>query len=239
MVGKGTIINAIAIIVGATVGLLIKNGISERVKHTIMQGIGLAVVILGLSGALQEMFFVTAQGGIERRFTMLVIFSLVGGGVIGAGLRLEEGIEAFGRRLEKKFTGLQGGFARGFITASLVYCVGAMAVVGAFEDGLTGKIDILLSKSLLDGVSAVVFSASLGPGVIFSAGAVFLYQGILTLLAGLLKTVMTAEVLSQMSLIGGILIMSIGLNILEVTKIKVGNLLPAIFLPLLFDLIVK
>lgn len=236
MIGRGTIINAMAIIIGATGGLLIKNGIPERVKHTIMQGIGLAVVMLGLSGALQEIFLVTAAGGLERRFTLLIIFSLVGGGCIGAGLRIEEYLEHLGQRIEQKFTRLEGGFARGFITASLIYCVGAMAVVGAFEDGLTGKIEILLSKSLLDGVSAVVFGASLGPGVVFSAGTVLLYQGLLTLLAGLLKTVITAEVLSHMSLIGGILIMSIGFNILEITKIKVGNLLPAIFLPLLFDL---
>ncbi|HEY8391392.1 MAG TPA: DUF554 domain-containing protein [Capillibacterium sp.] len=239
MIGRGTIINALAIVIGATAGLFIKNGLPERVKQTIMQGIGLAVVMLGLSGALQEIFLLADNGQLERRFTMLMIFSLVAGGSLGAALRIEERLEHFGQRLEQKFTRLKGGFARGFITASLVYCVGAMAVVGAFEDGLTGKIETLLSKSLLDGVSAIIFGASLGPGVIFSAGSVLVYQGLLTLLAGLLKTVMTAELLSQMSLIGGILIMSIGLNILEITRIKVGDLLPAIFLPLVFDFLSK
>lgn len=236
MIGKGTIINVIAIIVGAGGGLLLKNGIPERMKRTIMQGIGLAVVVLGLSGALLELLLVAADGRLERRFTMLMILCLVGGGMIGAAFRIEERLEHLGKRLEQKFSGLGGNFARGFITASLVYCVGAMAVVGALEDGLTGKIEILLSKSILDGISAVIFGASLGPGVIFSAVSVLLYQGTLTLLAGLVKTVMNPEVLSQMSLLGGILIMAIGFNLLEISKIKVGDLLPAIFLPLLLGL---
>jgi uncharacterized membrane protein YqgA involved in biofilm formation len=208
-------------------------------KHTIMQGIGLAVVMLGLSGALQELFLLSAEGRLERRFTMLMILCLVGGGMIGAAFRIEERLERLGKRVEQKFSGLGGNFARGFITASLVYCVGAMAVVGALEDGLTGKIEILLSKSILDGISAVIFGASLGPGVLFSAVSVFLYQGTLTILAGLVKTVMSPEVLSQMSLIGGILIMGIGVNLLEIGKIKVGDLLPAIFLPLLLELVPK
>jgi uncharacterized membrane protein YqgA involved in biofilm formation len=239
MIGRGTIINVIAIVVGASGGLLLKNGIPERMKHTIMQGIGLAVVMLGLSGALQELFLLSAEGRLERRFTMLMILCLVGGGMIGAAFRIEERLERLGKRVEQKFSGLGGNFARGFITASLVYCVGAMAVVGALEDGLTGKIEILLSKSILDGISAVIFGASLGPGVLFSAVSVFLYQGTLTILAGLVKTVMSPEVLSQMSLIGGILIMGIGVNLLEIGKIKVGDLLPAIFLPLLLELVPK
>ncbi|HHW11960.1 MAG TPA: DUF554 domain-containing protein [Firmicutes bacterium] len=239
MIGKGTIINVIAIMVGAGGGLLLKNGIPERMKQTIMQGIGLAVVMLGLSGALQELFQITAAGGLERRFTMLMICCLVVGGMIGTGFRIEERLERLGKRLERKFSRLGGNFARGFITASLVYCVGAMAVVGALEDGLTGKIEILLSKSILDGISAVIFGASLGPGVLFSAVSVFLYQGTLTILAGLVKTAMSPEVLSQMSLLGGILIMAIGFNLLEIGKIKVGDFLPAIFLPLLFELVQK
>ena len=239
MIGVGTLINALAIILGAGVGLLIKHGIPERVKHTIMQGIGLAVVLIGLSGALQEVLQVGVDGRLEHRFTMLIIFCLVGGGLLGALFRLEEHIGRVGQRLEKRFSGLGGDFARGFITASLVFCVGAMAVVGALEEGLTGKIEILLSKSLLDGISAVIFGASLGPGVLFSAGAVLLYQGILTFLAGLVKTVMTAEVVSQMAAVGGILIIGIGFNLLEITEIKVGNLLPAIFLPILIDLAQK
>ena len=237
MIGRGTIINVLAIIVGASGGLLLKNGIPERMKHTIMQGIGLAVVMLGLSGALQELFLLAAEGRLERRFTMLMILCLVGGGLIGAALRIEERLERLGQRVEQKFSGLGGNFARGFITASLVYCVGAMAVVGALEDGLTGQIETLLSKSILDGISAVIFGASLGPGVIFSAIPVLLYQGTITVLAGLVKAVMSPEVLSQMSLLGGILIMAIGLNLLEIGKIRVGDLLPAIFLPFLFELV--
>lgn len=239
MIGRGTIINVMAIIVGASGGLLLKNGIPERVKHAIMQGIGLASVMLGLSEALQELFLLTAEGRLERRFTMLMILCLVGGGVIGASFRVEDRLEHLGKRLEQKFSRFGGNFAQGFITASLVYCVGAMAVVGALEDGLTGQIDILLSKSILDGISAVIFGASLGPGVIFSAVSVFLYQGTLTIMAGLVKTVMSPEVLSQMSLIGGILIMGIGFNLLEIGKIKVGNLLPALFLPFLLELAQK
>lgn len=235
MIGIGTVINALAISGGAVIGLLIKNGIPERIKHIIMQAIGLAVLMIGLSGTLQEIFQVTG-GYLERRFTILMIVCLVLGGILGELLKIEERLGKVGERLQKRFSRQGGDLARGFVTASLVYCVGAMAVVGALEDGLTGNISILLSKSLLDGITAVIFGASLGGGVVFSALPVLLYQGAITLLAGTVKTLLTAAVISQTSLIGGVLIMGIGLNILEITEIKIGNLLPAIFLPVLIDL---
>ncbi len=237
MIGIGTIINALAIGGGAAIGLLIKNGIPERIKTTIMQAIGLAVLMIGLSGSLKEIFQVAAGGYLESRFTILMILCLVCGGIIGELLRIEERLANLGGWLQKRFSKQGGDLVRGFVTASLVYCVGAMAVVGALEDGLTGKINILLSKSLLDGISAVVFGASLGAGVALSALSVLLYQGVITLLAGTVKALLTTTVISQTSLLGGVLIMSIGLNLLEITEIKIGNLLPAIFLPVVFDLV--
>lgn len=232
MIGLGTVVNVIAIIAGAITGTVIKNGLPERIKVIIMQGIGLSVIVVGLSGTLQGVYRV-AGTQLERQYIMTMIFSMVIGGVMGEILDIEGRLERMGAWFQERFSGNEGTFAQGFVTASLIYCVGAMAIVGSLEDGLTGNTSTLFSKAILDGVSAVIFAASMGIGVAFSSLPVFIYQGSITLLAGALKPLLTEAVVSQMSLVGGILIMSIGFNILEIKKIKVGNLLPAIFLPLL------
>lgn len=233
MIGIGTLVNAIAIITGAVAGSLIRGGLPERIKNIIMQSVGLAVLFIGLSGALQGLFTV-AGNGLERQFVMLMIASMVIGGITGELLQIEAGLEKAGQWFEKKFARSESTFAQGFVTASLVYCVGAMAIVGALEDGLAGNATTLFSKSILDGVTAVIFTAGMGMGVALSALPVLLYQGGITLLAGVLRPFLTATVIQQMSLVGGVLIFAIGLNLLEITRIKVGNLLPAIFIPLFY-----
>ncbi len=237
MIGLGTIVNAAAIITGGIAGTLLKNGLPERYRNTVMQAIGLSVLMIGISGTLQGMYRVAANGGLQREFIMLMIFSLVIGGVAGEFFDIEDKLDRMGNWFQRRFAAGSGLFAEGFVTASLVYCVGAMAIVGSLEDGLTGNTSTLFAKSILDGISSIIFAATMGIGVAFSALPVFIYQGTITLMAGFIKPWLTADVISQTSLVGSILIMAIGINLLELKRIKVGNLLPAIFIPLIYYVI--
>jgi len=237
MIGLGTIVNAAAIITGGVSGSLLRSGLPERFRETIMQALGLSIIIIGLSGTLQGMYRITSSGKLDREYIMLMIFSLVTGAIIGEILNIEDKLERLGQWIQNKYIKNGGNFAEGFVTASLVFCVGAMAIVGSLEDGLTGNTGTLFAKSVLDGVISLIFAATLGIGVAFSAIPVFIYQGLITLMAGFIKPWLTETVISQTSLVGSILIMAIGFNILEIKRIKVGNLLPAIFIPFIYYII--
>ncbi|PKL19140.1 MAG: DUF554 domain-containing protein [Spirochaetae bacterium HGW-Spirochaetae-5] len=239
MTGLGTVVNAAAIIAGGVAGALLRSGLPERFRDTIMQALGLSIVMIGLSGALQGIYVITASGKLSREYIMLMIFSLVGGAIIGELLNIEDKLEKLGIWIQKKYLKNSGNFAEGFVTASLVFCVGAMAIVGSLEDGLAGDTGTLFAKAVLDGVISVIFAATLGIGVAFSAIPVFLYQGLITLTAGFIKPWLTESVISQTSLVGSILIIAIGINVLELKRIKVGNLLPAVFIPFVYYLITK
>lgn len=212
----GTIVNVTAIVVGTLLGLGMQKGISERVKQTVMQGISLAIILIGLQMALQT------------KNPLIVIASLVLGGIGGELIDLERHLDRLGRHLERRMGGAGNGVARAFVASSLLYCVGAMAVVGSIQDGLTGKPYILLAKSMLDGITSVFLASTMGIGVIFSAVPVFLYQGGITLLAGVLKELLNSGVIAEVSATGGLLILGIGVNMLGLKEIKVGNLLPSI-----------
>jgi len=214
----GTIVNAGAIVLGCAVGLLLRRGIPDRVTDAVMKGIGLCVIYIGVSGAL------------EGEKTIAMIIAMAAGGAIGTALDLNGGMERLGRLLEEKLARGGSGLSTGFVTASLIYCVGAMAVVGSLQSGLTGNCDMLYTKSLLDGISAIVLTASLGIGVGLSAASVLIYQGAITLLAGLLAPVLTDAVVAEMTCVGSMLIFALGLNMIGVTKIKVMDFVPAIFL---------
>ncbi len=221
----GTIANALAIIAGSLLGLLFSRGIADNYKEIILSGVGLSVVLIGMKSALVS------------NDLMVVIFSVVIGALLGEGLKIETKLQNVGNFLEKKVAAKSSdtkSFARGFVTASLVFCVGSMAIVGSLESGLTGNHQTLFAKSVLDGVTSVIFASTMGLGVMFSAIAVFLYQGLITLTAGLMKNFLVPETIAQMTSVGGLLIMAIGFNMLKITTIRVGNLLPAIFLPLLY-----
>ena len=213
----GTIVNMTAIIAGAVVGVFLRKGIPERYKTVIMQGIGLSVALIGFRMAL------------KTNNELIVIISLVIGGLIGEALDIEKLLERLGNSVKKLFLSGDGDFVKGFVTSSLVFCVGAMSIMGALESGLTGDHSILYAKSLLDGVSAIIFASTMGWGVVFSGFSVLLYQGILTLLAGAVKVFMTDAVMAEMTATGGLLIMAISSNLLGIKQFKVGNLLPAIF----------
>jgi len=217
----GTIVNSLSILVGGLTGSVFKNKISGAYNETIMKALGLSVILIGLKSALQV------------NNILLLIICLTLGTLIGEIMKIEKGIENIGAWLERKFS-KQNGLANGFVTASLVYCVGAMAIMGSLESGLTNDHSILYAKSLIDGISAIIFSSSLGIGVCFSAISVFIYQGIITLTASLMKEFFIPSVVNEMSSIGGLVIVAIGANMLEIKRIKVGNMLPAIFMPLLY-----
>ncbi len=221
----GTLVNILSIIAGSLFGMAFRGGIPLHYQQTVMQAIGLAVILIGMTGAL------------KTPDILVVIFSLAIGGLAGEWLRIEARLAQMGNWLETKCAQSEGSIAKGFVTASLIYCVGSMAIVGSLESGLTGNHQTLYAKSVLDGISAIIFASTLGAGVLFSAISVGAYQGMLTLSAVLIKPYLIPQVVDQMSSVGGILIMGIGLNLLEIKNIHVGNMLPAIFMPLIYYVI--
>ena len=221
-----TIINAALILVGALAGLLFKNLISERLSNVLTSALALCVLGIGICGL------------ITTKDTMCVIICMVVGTLIGEALSIERRLERAGELLRRKLA-KEGGnsrFTEGFVTATLIYCVGAMAVTGSIEAGLNGNYSIIISKGVLDGVSAISFAAAMGVGVMFSALPVLLYQGGITLLAGLVGPLLSEAVVTEMSAVGGTIIVALGINMLGLgkEKIRAGNMLPAIFLPLLY-----
>lgn len=218
----GTIVNFLTILVGGIIGVNIKNGLKDNYKKIIMDSLALIVIVIGLNSALKS------------ENLLIVIFSLVLGSILGEGLKIDKRLNKTGDFLERKLGREDTNFSKGFVTTSLIFCVGAMAIVGSLESGLTGNHDTLYAKSVIDGVTSIVFASTLGIGVAFSAISVFLYQGTITILASSLSEFLVDSVVLEMSAVGGILIVAIGINILGLKEIKVSNMLPGIFLPLVF-----
>lgn len=215
----GTLVNAGAIIAGALLGVFLQR-IPEKMKQTIIQGLGLAVFVIGATMAFKA-----------RDDLFWVILSLVAGAVIGEVLDIEGKLEKLGKFAERKMARFgKGKIAEAFVFASLIYCVGAMAIVGSLESGLNHNHSVLYTKSVLDGFSAIIFTSTMGFGVALAALPVFLYQGMIALSADWLREFLSDPVITVMSATGGLLIMGIALNVLEIKRIHVGNLLPAIFI---------
>ncbi|MCG6911505.1 MAG: DUF554 domain-containing protein [Deltaproteobacteria bacterium] len=219
----GTIVNTVSIILGSLVGLFFKGRIPEKYSRTITHGLGLAVILIGIKTAL------------NTDAILIVIVSMVLGSVMGELLRIEERLDRFGNALGRRVSKNGAGISKGFVSASLLFCVGAMAIIGSMESGMTGNHQTLFAKSILDGISSVLFASTLGIGVVFSSVSVFIYQGFLTLTASSIKPYLLPEVVAQMSAVGGLLIAAIGIGLLEIKKIKIGNMLPAIFIPLAYQ----
>ena len=235
MTGLGTMVNAAAIILGSAAGLLLKGGLPKRLQDTITSAVGLCVIFVGAAGALSGLFTVSG-GALETKDTMMMIFSMAAGAALGEWLDIERRLENLGKWCRARIpSGHAGaGFVDAFVTSSLLFCVGAMAIVGSLEDGLNHEFSTLFAKSVMDGIMAVVFSAAMGIGTIFSAVPVVIYQGSITLLAGALRPFLTELMIGRMSCVGSILIFALGLNLAVGTKIRIGNMLPAAFLPVLF-----
>jgi uncharacterized protein len=225
MPGLGTLINMLAVVIGTAAGVLVGNRLPARARETVMDGLGLLTLVLGVTLALETQNF------------FVVIGSVLLGGVTGEFLRIERGLEAVGDYFQTKLASPGSTFSTGFVTASLVFCVGPMAVLGSIADGVRGDISILAVKAVLDGFASLAFAATLGWGVALSAVSLGLYQGSLTAAAGLVERVLTDSMITEMTATGGILIMSIGLRLLDLRQIRVGNLLPAlVYAPLLVAL---
>lgn len=241
----GTIINTLTVLGGSLLGLLLKwlaghfgsrlpagsASLGSRLQNIIMEGVALCVLYIGISGSL------------KGQNTLIAILSMVIGAIIGETLDLDAKMKALGDWVQAKTSKFVNGsgsgpsVAEGFVTASLLFCVGAMAIVGALENGLTGNYDTLKAKAVLDGISSIVFASSLGIGVAFSAVGVFLYQGLISLAASFLQPFLGDAVIAEMTCVGSLLIAAIGTNMLNLTKIKIMNLVPAIFLPIFLCMI--
>ena len=227
----GTIVNALAIIIGGSVGLFIKRGLKQKYKDIIMQTLALSVMFVGLQSALSGLLN-------ENVEPILYILSLVIGSAIGEKIDIELRLNKLGDSIQKKMgqKAEESNIALGFVTASLVFCVGTMAILGSLESGINGNHSTLFAKSVLDGTFSTIYASTLGIGVLFSAVAVFLYQGAITVAATFIEPYLTVDMIREMSIVGGIMIFSLGLNMMEIKKIKVGNMLPAILIPVIYYL---
>ena len=227
----GTIVNALAIIIGGSVGLFIKGGLKQKYKDIIMQTLALSVMFVGLQSALSGLLN-------ENVEPILYILSLVIGSAIGEKIDIELRLNKLGDSIQKKMgqKAEESNIALGFVTASLVLCVGTMAILGSLESGINGNHSTLFAKSVLDGTFSTIYASTLGIGVLFSAVAVFLYQGAITVAATFIEPYLTVDMIREMSIVGGIMIFSLGLNMMEIKKIKVGNMLPAILIPVIYYL---
>lgn len=218
----GPIVNGIVIVICALAGKFFVKGLSGRFEEIIKKAIGLSILYIGIAGAM------------ENKRIMLLIVSMVAGSIIGEWINIHKAMNQFGLWAEKKFGFGEGNFAKGFVTSSILFCTGSMAIVGAMQSGLMGNHEMLYAKSILDGVIAIIFASTMGIGVAFSAVPVFLYEGAIALGAGYIKDWLTPEIITEMSAVGSLLIAALGFNFLEVKEIKVANMIPAIFLPWLF-----
>lgn len=218
----GVIVNSIAIIICALAGRFLVKGLPARFEEIIKKAIGLSIIYIGISGAL------------ENQRVMLLIISMVVGSMIGEWIDIDKGMNSIGIWVEEKLGFGEGNFAKGFVTSSILFCTGSMAIVGALQSGLQGNHEMLYAKSILDGVISIIFASTMGIGVAFSAIPVFLYEGAIALGASFIKDWLTIEIITEMSAVGSLLIAAIGFNFLEIKAIKVANMIPAIFLPWLF-----
>ena len=228
MYGLGTIINTAAILVGGLGGALFGRFLSDSCQDTLTKVCGVSTLFIAVSGALEGMLTVE-NGAVTSGGAMLIIGCLAIGAIIGELLKIEDAFERFGQWLKVKTGNARDkGFVNAFVTASLTVCIGAMAIVGSIQDGISGDYSILATKAVLDLIIIMVMSCSLGKGAVFSAIPVAVFQGSITTLAGLIRPLMTDAALANLSLVGNILIFCVGINLVWGKKIKVANLLPAI-----------
>ncbi|MEG0593223.1 MAG: DUF554 domain-containing protein [Coprobacillus sp.] len=223
----GTLINTLAVLVGSSIGLLVNKGIPERISSQMMKALGLCTIFIGV------------QGAFKGENTLIMIISMVIGVVIGEGIDIDRRITHGVQKLEAKFVKKQEGkhsLSEGLITSSLLFCVGSMTIVGCLNAGLLGDNTMLYTKSTLDLCSSMIFASTLGFGVMLAGGVVLFYQGGLTLLATLAAPLLTTSVVNEMTCVGSLVIIATGLNLLGVTKIKLMNYIPAMFLPIILCL---
>jgi uncharacterized protein len=224
----GTLINAAAVLAGTAVGTLLGGRLPERIRETVIHGLGMFTIVLGIAQGLEA--FRPPLTDLTRGAVLIVLGSLLVGGVLGELLRIERGLDRAGEALRARFGRGQARFTEGFVVASLVFCVGPLTILGSIQDGLTGDYQLLAIKSLLDGFAALAFASALGWGVGFSVITILVYQGALSLSASALAGVISDAMIAAMSAVGGILILGIGLRLLALREVRVANMLPALVL---------
>ena len=220
----GTLLNVATVLIGGTLGLIFGARVPERLKATVVTGMGLFVMAIGI-----QMFLKTEN-------SLIVLGALLIGSLLGEWWRIEDGLQALGQILEKQFSKNNGDgedtsskFVRGFLTASLLFCVGPLAILGSIQDGLTGNYNLLAVKSALDGFASLAFASTLGPGVLFSAVMLLVYQGGISLLAAQLNAIATPSMMNEMTAAGGVILIGLSISsLLEIKKIRIGNFLPAL-----------
>ena len=218
----GTLVNTVVVIVGALLGMLFKKGIPERISGAVIKAFGLITLYIGMQGAFQG------------KSPYVLILSIALGTMLGEAADLQKSIERFSDGLEKRFAGNEENtIAQGFITATMMFCMGAMAIVGSMDGGLRGDHTLIFTKSTLDFISAMLLASSMGIGVMFAAAAVLVYQGSIVLLSGLIAPFLSELVITEISAVGSVLLMGLGFNLLGVTRLRIMNYIPAVFLPIL------
>ena len=233
----GTIVNTIGVIIGGLIGVLLGKAIPEKLSSRLMQALGLCTLLIGLTGTVKDITFNNDQTVYSQNI-ILIIISMVIGTLIGELLDLDKLLNDLGNRLQEKFKSKNGNstLAEGFVTASLLFCVGAMTIVGSMQSGLLGDNSTIFAKTVLDFIASIVFASSIGIGVVLSAAFVFTYQGAITLIAYFAGNFLSNYMISQMTFVGNLIIIALALNMLKITKIKVMNLVPSIFIPIILCL---
>lgn len=234
----GTIVNTVAIIIAGLLGLRLKQSMKASFEQAVLQVVGIAVFLIGLLGVLKSMLVIDPVSlQLADQGALMVLLGLVIGVLMGEWWRLDDRIHAFGKHIEQRFQ--KEGFAAGFINASLIFCIGAMSIIGSINDGVFHDPSVLYVKSAIDFVTCMVLASTLGFGVIFSAISVFVYQGSLTLLARWIDPYASAVLINQICMLGYVMVMCIGMNFLGFVKIKTANLLPALLVPIGWQAIVS
>lgn len=236
MIGLGTIINTAAVVAGGLIGLVLKNGLKKQMQESLMQACGVATIFIGAAGALSKML-IFGENGLETQGTMLLIFSLVLGSLVGEWLDIEKRMDVLGEKIKKAVRAQNDNlFVEGFVNVSLIICVGAMAIVGSIQDGISGDYSLLAAKAILDMIIVLVFASTYGIGAVFSAVPILVYQGSITILAAFGGSFIGEAVISDLAFVGSVLIFCVGVNIAFGKKFKVGNMLPALVVPVVYHL---
>ena len=233
----GTIVNVITVIVGGLLGMLLKKGIKSEIMDNVMKAEGVAVLVIGMNGVLTNMLSVGENGKIVENGGLVLLISLALGAFIGEILKIDDRLNGLGAWVEKRVK--SDGFSKGFVSAFVIFCVGSMSIIGAVNDGLSGDSSVLFVKSTLDFITAMVLASAMGIGVVFACVPLFAYQGIISLFASYIKPVIEEfpDMMTQFSMVGYAIIMCIGINFIAGQKIKTANLLPAMLIPVMYNLL--
>ncbi|MEG0076587.1 DUF554 domain-containing protein [Anaerorhabdus sp.] len=230
----GSIVNAICIILGGLLGVMFKHGIKQSIQDSIYKAIGICVIVIGINGVLSNMAIIQ-EGVLSTSGELIMVVCIVLGTLIGELLDIDGKLNGLSKKIEEKFH--LAGFANSFVVASIIFCVGAMAIIGSINDGLLHDPTVLFVKSILDGITSIILGATLGMGVIFSSIPVLIYQGAITLLSGSISTILVGDFLRQICMVGYVLVLCIGINFLAPNKLKVANMLPAILVVIVYNVI--